>query len=62
MNANHQQGDTTMDYETAIRETVSRETAIREIEWHGCDACEFIEDMGDKPFYPGSDVLGWLGY
>jgi hypothetical protein len=72
-------GDTTMDYETALQATVSRETAIGEIERHYCDAqasqyqgiaipacetivSEFLEEVGDKPFYSGSEVLYWLGY
>lgn len=43
-------------------ETVSRHHATLEVIKHGHDPREFIEEMGDKPEYKGSDVLDWLGY
>lgn len=59
----------TMTYDEAVEATVSREEALREIERHAetpMEAfekwCEFLSEVGDRPEYQGSEVLGWLGY
>lgn len=51
-----------MDYTQAIGVTVSRATAYREIDRHGCSWEEFLYDVGDKKEYQGYEVLDWLGY
>ena len=51
-----------MTYTEAYYVTVSRVEAKREIERHGCNWLEFINEVGDKQEYEGSDVLDWLGY
>ena len=58
-----------MDYETACEAEVTRAEAKREIEKHAVRAAlgtamwaEFIDDVGNRETYRGSDVLDWLGY
>lgn len=51
-----------MNYEDACEATVSRARALAEVARHGCDAAEFLADVGDRATYRGADVLGWLGY
>lgn len=52
-----------MNYDEACCETVTRETAKREIDKHDCDGWEaFVADCGDDTHYPGKAVLDWLGY
>ncbi len=48
----------------AMDATVTRAEAKAEIERHDCDGGweAFIAEVGDKPEYLGSEVLGWLGY
>ena len=41
---------------------VTRCEALIEIEIHGIDPSEFLEEMGDHETYAGADVLAWLGY
>lgn len=51
-----------MTYEDAIQWTVTASQAKREIEKHGCEWSEFVQDCGDKATYSGKTVLDWLGY
>lgn len=41
---------------------VTRLEALIEIEIHGINPNEFLEEMGDHDTYAGADVLAWLGY
>ena len=40
----------------------TREEVRAELKRHGADLAEFVEEVGDRPKYGGSEVLGWLGY
>lgn len=54
-----------MTLEEAMEATVTREEARREIEEnHSCDGgwLAFVEEHGWHDTYPGSVVLGWIGY
>lgn len=52
-----------MTYEQAMAgETITRKQAFREVEDHGIDINEFIEDCGDSAHYNSREVLEWLGY
>lgn len=51
-----------MNYDEAIHATVTRAEAIAEIKEHGLPVEEFLNEVGDRCEYLGSDVLGWLGY
>ena len=52
-----------MTYEQAMTgETISRKQALREVEDHGIDIMEFIEECGDSAHYNSREVLEWLGY
>lgn len=52
-----------MTYEQAMSgETISRKQALREVEDHGIDIMEFIEECGDSAHYNSREVLEWLGY
>jgi hypothetical protein len=51
-----------MTYDEAIETTVTKLEAFAEIEQHGIDPEEFLEDMGNHDIYAGADVLAWLGY
>ena len=52
-----------MTYEQAMAgETITRSQAFREVENHGIDIMEFIEDCGDAAHYNSREVLEWLGY
>lgn len=51
-----------MSYDEAVEATVTRLEAFAEIEKHGCDPIDFVEDEGNQETYPGHVVLGWLGY
>ena len=48
--------------DTARAMTVSRKTAVREVEDHQLNPADFFADVGDKDWYEGSEVLDWLGY
>lgn len=41
---------------------VTRLEALIEIEIHGINPKEFLEEMGDHDTYAGAAVLAWLGY
>lgn len=41
--------------------SVTRAEAILEIEIHGINPNEFLEEMGDHETYAAADVLAWLG-
>lgn len=51
-----------MNYEDACEATVSRAEALSEVARHGCDAAEFLAEVGDRSAYRGATVLAWLGY
>ena len=51
-----------MDYEEAMKATITRAEAIREIEDHQLPVDEFFAEVGDRETYRGADVLIWLGY
>ena len=51
-----------MTYEDAIISEVSFNEARREVEAHGCNMLDFIEEYGQHDIYNGCDVLAWLGY
>lgn len=49
-------------YESAEGMTISKERTKKEIEKHGSNWLEFVEDMGDNASYDAQAVLAWLGY
>jgi len=49
-------------YEDACLETISRERAHRTILEHNLDWNDFLDEVGDKEFYSGQEILDWLGY
>lgn len=51
-----------MEFDEAMKATVSQEEARRELARHGFTFEEFARDKGTKPFYKGKTVLVWLGY
>lgn len=51
-----------MNYDQAIVAQVTRQEAIREVQQHNISVDEFLEEVGDKETYKGSEVLNWLGY
>jgi hypothetical protein len=51
-----------MTYDEAIETAVTKLEALAEIEKHGIDPEDFLEDMGNHDTYAGADVLAWLGY
>jgi hypothetical protein len=51
-----------MTYDEAIETSVTKREALAEVEAHGIDPEDFLEDMGNHDTYAGSDVLAWLGY
>jgi len=52
-----------MTYEQAMAgELITRRQAFAEVENHGIDIMEFIEDCGDSAHYNSREVLEWLGY
>ena len=51
-----------MNYETALNSIVTKSEAIKEVKDHGCDVNDFLNDVGNKSEYLGSEILHWLGY
>ena len=51
-----------LSYEDAVEEEVTPMEAKQEIEKHGLEWSDFIQDVGQKPMYTGLEVLTWLGY
>ena len=52
-----------MTYEQAMTgENITWRQAFREVENHGIDIAEFIEECGDSAHYNSREVLEWLGY
>lgn len=51
-----------MTYVEALETTISQTVARREVENHGLDWQDFIDEVGNRAEYLGSDVLNWLGY
>ena len=41
---------------------VTKEEARREVEKHGIDWEEFVDEMGRIDCYDSAEVLAWLGY
>ncbi len=53
----------TMTLDEAMETIVTREEARREIAKHDGEGFDlFLQDMGDRQEYEGSEVLNWLGY
>lgn len=51
------------NYEDAAEATVTKAEAVAEIKRHdGASVAEFFAEVGEKDFYKGEEVLGWLGY
>ena len=42
--------------------TITAARAMREVRAHGCDADEFLAEMGRRATYNAQAVLEWLGY
>lgn len=52
-----------MNYDDAMKATISRVEAMREVNKHDCEGWEqFLADCGDHASYAGSTILNWLGY
>ena len=51
-----------MDYFDAVKATVTKEEARREILKHQLSFKDFLVEIGNKSFYKGKEVLDWLGY
>jgi hypothetical protein len=51
-----------MTYDEATDATVTKLEALAEIEAHGIDPEEFLEEMGNYDTYARADVLAWLEY
>ncbi len=51
-----------MTFEEAMDAVVSKAEAVAEIRRHHQDPAEFFAEVGEREDYPGSEVLGWLGY
>ena len=49
-------------YESAEGMTISAARAMREVRAHGCDADDFLAEMGRHATYSAQAVLDWLGY
>lgn len=50
-------------YDDAVKlKNVTQQEAKKEIQKHGANWEEFIEDVGNKPKYNGKEILDWLGY
>lgn len=49
-------------YESASDEVISQRRAQKEVEAHGLDFDEMLDELGVKPTYKAEDVLDWLGY
>lgn len=50
------------NYEDALEATVTKAQALREVKRHQCDEQEFLQEVGDKEAYVGSEILQYLGY
>ena len=51
-----------MSFAEAMQAEVIREAAEREILRHHLDPVDFFREVGERPWYTGAEVLGWLGY
>ena len=51
-----------MDYLEACENYFNIKEVKKEVEKHCLDFAEFIDEVGEKDIYKGSDVLDWLGY
>lgn len=52
-----------MNYQDAIDcDDLTKAEALAEIADHSLSAEDFLKEVGDKDFYTGAEVLGWLGY
>jgi hypothetical protein len=51
-----------MTYDEATEATVTKLEALAEIEAHGINPEEFLEELGNHDIYSGAAVLVWLGY
>ena len=52
-----------MTYDEALESTdITRAEAIAEVRAHQISVHEFLDEVGDRALYSGSEVLQWLGY
>ena len=51
-----------MEYEQALKATITFTDAKQEIKKHGYCFNEFLQDVGKRDEYTGATVLNWLGY
>ena len=51
-----------MNYEQAYEYAVTKYEAKKEIEEHFLNFDDFLNDVGNKKTYKGSEILNWLGY
>ena len=51
-----------MSFTEAMEAEVTRDAAEREIAKHNLDPADFFNEVGDRPWYTGAEVLEWLGY
>lgn len=49
-------------YDSAEGITISPARARKEVEKHGAEWVEFLQDVGEKEYYDAQEVLNWLGY
>lgn len=49
-------------YDEAIEATLTRARALNEVIKHNLDEQDFLNEMGDRKYYSGQEVLDWLGY
>ncbi len=52
-------------YESAKNKMMTKERALQELQSHHIsqqDYWQFLDEVGDKPYYEATEVLVWLGY
>lgn len=50
------------EYDEACEAVLTARQARHEVEAHGADWFEFMDDVGAADTYTGKQVLDWLGY
>ena len=51
-----------VSFAEAMEAEVTREAAESEILRHHLDPVDFFREVGERPWYTGSEMLEWLGY
>jgi hypothetical protein len=51
-----------MNYEEALKYELTRKETKNYIKRHGLRFSDFVNEVGSKQIYKGSEVLNWLGY